>query len=333
MVSSDSTTTFDRLAELPKPKPAAVIDMRDGTSLQSVIEILRTRGFCILRNLFDDVMLDEVTAQANRFLAQSAVAGVPGYWKVDHPKIILNPFVLGGRVLDILLDERVISIIESLMESECILAETILKQDYATTYPYFAIHSDFAEGWSKSDKIEHKLAKEDMRQVIGIGGAFYFHDTEEGSFTFCDGTHTLMSPHGQTLTGYNKEQQRAILARKVACTGHRGDLVLFDDRGFHGPDFPSSADRRIILLDYYRVDTIGRLQVTPMPIWSTDIATLSPTQLRVAGVGAESMLDPLENAQTRFKKNRIYSLLQWGIRHAYIKDHLKNKLKHRLGRL
>ena len=57
----------------------------------------------------------------------------------------------------------------------------------------------------------------------------------------------------------------------MRCDGQAGDLVLFDDRGFHGPDQPTNADRTVILLDYYRVDTLGRVQVS-MPIWSSDIA-------------------------------------------------------------
>lgn len=324
---------FDLLAVAQPPVAPTIFDVCKNISVSEVVGVLSERGFCILRNLISAEALDEMTNSVNRYLSQPAIAGAPGYWKVDHPKIILNPFIVGGSVLSVLLNEAVINIVESLMNSECILAETTLKHDFASTYQYFPIHSDFAAGWAKSDKIKRKLNENDMREVVGVGGAFYFHDTDEGAFTYCDRTHNLMAPRGQVLTRYPKEEQRHILARKVRCTGQRGDLVLFDDRGFHGPDFPSTADRRVILLDYFRVDTIGRLQVTPMPIWSTDIAALSPTQLRVAGVGAKSMLDPLENAKTRFRKNRIYSLMQWGIRHAYIKDHLKNKLKHRLGRL
>jgi hypothetical protein len=321
------------LDALEAPKPATVFDMNaglvhDGIPVAQEIETcLRERGFCVLRDLFTQEHMAEVSKRADTYLSKPAIAGAPGYWKVDHPKKLLNPFTLGGSALDLLLDERIIDIVERSMAGECILAETMLKFDRASPYTYFPLHSDFAVGWSKSDKILRKLKPEDLHNVIGIGGALYLHDTAEGAFCYCDATHHLMSPRGQRLDQYPKAEQRAILARKIRCDGQRGDLVLFDDRGFHGPDQPSKADRTVILLDYFRVETIGRLQVSPMPIWSTDIARLTEKQLRVAGAGADCMVDPTEYTHTRFRRNALYSLIAWAVSKAYIIDHIKSILK------
>ncbi len=324
--------SFDWLKALPEPRSPSVFDAAQGLEHDAVRTALKERGFCILRNLVSKETVDAVSGLAEHYLAQPAIAGGPGYWKVDHPKVVLNAFVLGGPTLQVLLHPDVIEIIEGLMQSECILADTMLKHDFSTRYDYFPIHSDFAEGWAKSANVKRKLTAEDMCEVVGVGGAFYLHDTDAGAFSYCDATHLLMSPKGQNLSAYSLQERAAMLDRKVRCVGQRGDLVLFDDRGFHGPDFPSSAERRVILMDYFRVDTIGRLQVTPMPIWSTDIAALSPAQLRVAGAGADYMVHPTEHSRTRFRKSRLYPALAWLVKNAYLKDHIKNNIKSLLKR-
>ena len=290
---------------------------------ESAAQVIRDRGFVILRGLFPEAALDEVCRSAEIWFSRPAIAGVHGYAKVDHPKKLLNPFVLGGCVTQLLVNESVLDVAEAAIGGECILAEAALKFDAPTSYVYFPIHSDFSEGWRKSKSSPLVLSAADMKNVIGIGGALYLHDTDDGAFTYCDGTHQLLSPRGQDLAKYPQQERREILARQVRCDGKRGDLVLFDDRGFHGPDQPSHTSRLVILLDYYRVATFGRTQVSPMPIWSTDIAKMNVRQLRVAGAGATYMVSPLENTQGRFSRNPLYPLIARAIELAYVVRHWK----------
>ena len=322
-----SQKSIEDMANLCPPEQATIFCAANGLDQGAVVECLRDRGFCIIRGLFSETLLDQVIVRANFYLSRPAIAGAPGYWKKDYQKKLVNPFTLGGPTLDVLLDERVIDIIEHVLGSECILAETMLKFDIATPYVYFPMHSDFAIGWAKSTKIKRVLNADDLQEAVGIGGALYLDDTDEGAFAYCDGTHFLMSPKGQKLTSYSKAEQSIIQSRKVCCTGNRGDLVLFDDRGFHGPDQPSKKDRTVILLDYFSVDKIGRLQVSPMPIWSNDIANMSPKQSRVAGVGAQYMVDPTEYTHTNFRKTFYYRLMSYFLSIAYFSQHLKMKLK------
>ena len=68
-----------------------------------------------------------------------------------------------------------------------------------------------------------------------------------------------MSPHGQKSASYPADMRKSILSKRVRCDGIRGDMVLFNDQGFHGPDHPSRSERLTILLDYLRVKTFGQL--------------------------------------------------------------------------
>lgn len=321
-----------KLNELPQAKEVTIFDASERLNINPIVECIHQRGFCIIRGLFSEKKLNSVLTLAKKYFSTPAIAGAPGYWKVDHPKKLIHPFTLGGEALDLVLDERVIDIVEALMGEECILAETMLKFDKKSRYAYFPLHSDFAVGWSKSGDHQSTLDIKALKKVVGIGGALYLHDTVEGAFRYCDSTHHILSPRGQKFHSYPKEEQDAMLARSVCCEGLRGDLVLFDDRGFHGPSQPAQENRTVILLDYFNVNILGRTQVAPMPIWSTDIASLTDKQLRVAGVGANFMVSPMNYAHTRFQHNKLHKPLAWVIDHAYITQHFKNLVKHFLKR-
>jgi hypothetical protein len=323
--------SFVALADLPSPELPTVFDATSGLDQVAIVECLHQRGFCILRGLFTNQLMDEVVERAELFLSKPAVMGAPGYWKKDYWKKLINPFVLGGPTLHLLLDEQVIDIVEKTMGSECILAETMLKFDRATSYVYFPMHADFTEGWRKSDKVNHELTKKDMQNVPGIGGAVLLHDTTEGAFTYCDTSHSLMAPKGQRLDEYTKSEQAIINARKVPCQGHRGDVVLFDDRGFHGPSQPSYKERTVILLDYYNVTMIGRLQASPMPIWSSDIAMMSSKQSRVAGVGSDFMVDPIEYTHTSFRNSFNYRVASYFLGKLFFLVHIKYIIRKWIG--
>ena len=127
----------------------------------------------------------------------------------------------------------------------------------------------------KTSSLEEGLTEESLRDPVGVGGAIYLHDTSDGAFTYCEGTHDYTAVDGPNLSDYPSDIRQRILERRVRCDGQKGDLVIFDDRGFHGPDQPTDADRVVILLDYYRVETHGFTQVSPMPVWTSDLGGLS----------------------------------------------------------
>ena len=306
---------------------------RQAVDRDAVARQLGEVGYVVLRNLFPTETIDEVVEAVIRNCERPAVAGVPGYWKVDHPKKIFNPFLLGGSVVDLLVNEFVIDLVETYMGSPCVLAEANVKVDEPTLYEYFPVHADFDVGWRKSEEMEQRLSAEELALPIGVGGALYLHDVNEGAFSYCEGTHKLMAPHGADLRGYPEAERQEILNKRVRIDGLKGDLVIFDDRGFHGPAQPSTAQRTVILLDYYRVDTFGYFQVSPMPIWSSDIGRMSDKQLRVAGAGADYWIPPEKYMGARFRRNPVYSLVTKLVENAYLWPHFRQRIKENLNRM
>ena len=151
----------------------------------------------------------------------------------------------------------------------------------------------------------------------------YLHDTTAGAFKYSIGSHKLYSRYGQHLKNYPKEIINEINSNIQLCKGKKGDLILFDDRGFHGPDQPSKKDRRVLLLDYYRNNTFGSVVVTSHTMKITDISFLDKKQLRVLGLYATEMVKREEYVSTRFKKNLFYSFITWMIENAYFYVHIK----------
>jgi len=309
-----------------------VFDVSAGGFARAVSRSLDERGFAVLRGLFTPETVAEVMGSVRRFSQNPALAGVPGYCKVDHPKRLISPYSVGGAAVDMILDERVIDLIEDHMKSECVLAEANVKIDEGVGYVYFPMHADFSIGWRKGTNSDFELTREQLEQPIGIGGAIYLEDTTEGAFCYCEGTHKMLAPRGPNIDTYPADERRAVLGKMVRIDGKAGDFVIFDDRGFHGPDQPSRARRTVILVDYYRVDTFGHTLVSPVAVWSSDIGRLSKKQLRVLGVGAGAMVEPDAYMSTRFRRNPVYGVARLLVQNAYLWPHFKNKLRSKLTR-
>lgn len=311
-----------------------VIDCSNqGTTPADARDALVEDGVVVLRNVFPKASVDEVCRRVKRYLAQPAVAGSPGYYKIDHPKKLLDPCVLGGPVYDLLLDERVIDLAEKCFGSECVMAEMFVKYDAPTNYNYFSHHADFYVGWQKKEGTTPILTEDDLRRPPGIGGAIYLHETHEGAFCYCLGSHKrIVRRDQQDLSKVPEPDRSAILARRVRVDGQKGDLVLFDDRGYHGPDLPSTKERTVILIDYYKIATFGRKIVTPYAVWITDFTRLSPRQLKVLGAGAETWGDPWTTHHAKFNRSPLHRFIVRAIENAYLHRHWRILLRTWLGK-
>ena len=296
--------------------------------IQEVVKRLHEHGFVILRGVLPQSSIDKVIKRAEDFLSQPSVAGVWGYFRADHQKKVLLPTFLGEPVYDLIANEQIISLIEIYMGAECILAETNLKADRGMNYIYFPMHSDFSVGWRKTKQETSPVTSNLMQKPLGVGAAIYLHDTSEGAFTYCEGTHKLGSPYGQRLAEYPEDMQKDIIARKVRLDGKKGDIILFDDRGFHGPDHPSKKDRTVILVDYFRTDVFGYNQVTPLPIWSCDINSLSKKQLRVLGAAGATFTVPFDDYKwSKIRKTNSFRVIKFLVDNAFYLKHLRMKVR------
>ena len=300
---------------------------------KSIVSCLEKKGVVIIRNLFDNCKIRLINQDWNVYFKHPSISGSVGYSQTSQKKLVNSAFLLGKNVLDVALNLNIIKSIESYMKSECTLAEANAILDKASSYEYFPVHSDFAVGWKKSKEMKKPLSLSQMKKPVGVGAILYLHNTEHGCFKYSLGSHKLLSPFGQRLKPYPKDLKSKILNNMHKCKGLAGDLVLFDDRGFHGPDQPSSKDRKVIILDYTRDKTFGSIIVEPHKVKITDLSELSKKQLRVLGMNANPIVKSEDYVFTRYKKNFFFPILSWIIQNSYIKQHIKNLIKHNLIKL
>ncbi len=301
--------------------------------IKEAIFNLEKNGVVIIKNLFNSDHLEEIEHSWNKNFKKPSISGTLGYYRTSFAKAVLPLFLLGKPSLQVALDKRVIAIIEKYMKSKCTLAEANAVWHKPTNYIYFPVHSDFAVGWKKSQLSKFKIGQKDIKHPVGIGAMLYLHDTYSGAFKYSLGSHKLYSKFGQHLKDYPKHIQKKINENIFICKGQKGDLIIFDDRGFHGPDQPSKKDRSVFLLDYYRNNTFGSTVVSSHTVKITDLSNLDKTQLRVLGLGAQEMVKREEYVGTRFKKNLFYNFIAWIVDNAYFYIHIKLLLKKKIKNL
>ncbi len=294
---------------------------------KKALNALRKDGVVLISNLFNESLLSNLLINWKECFSKPSISGTIGYSRTGYPKVMMSAFKLGKPAVSMMLNEKIIKLTEEYLGGKSILAETIAKIDKGVNYNYFPLHSDFAEGWTKTRESKSIVTKKVMKKPIGVGGVIYIHDTNDGAFSYSVGSHKIGSPYGQSLSNYPAKLRNSIENNVVVCRGKKGDIILFDDRGFHGPDFPSKRDRAVILVDYYSVKVLGNTVVSPHPLWSTDLSNLTKLQTRVLGMNASYMVSPNDYFMTNFKRNKIYNIICYIIDKSYVLDHLKQIVK------
>jgi len=301
-------------------------------NMDPILECMDKNGFAVIRGLFAIDYLDNIVSQTEDLLKYPSIAGSIGYTKIDHAKKLIEPRLLGKSVVNLLVNETIVGIVESLFRNKCVLAETFIKHDKATNYSYFPLHSDFSEGWKKSPNSNFSLKKEHLDSPVGIGGIIYFHDTTDGAFCYSSGSHKLKSCYGQKLSNYPPKLKKEILENLVKIKGKKGDVILFNDIGFHGPDQPSKSDRLCLILDYYNVNIFGHKVVksktnVSLPYVSLPfISELTSKQQYIMGIGSKCMEPTNEYSQQRIYDSPLFNLIVFIINNAFIIAHIKSSI-------
>ncbi len=288
-------------------------------------------GVVLIKNFFPKSDLDYFINESETFFSQPMLNGNFGYLKVDYPKKFVDPFHMSLNSKKFCLNEDLIKLVEYLMDSKTILSEATLKLDKPTRYEYFGAHNDYVEGTRRSLRSDKVVTKKMINNVLAIGGVLYLHDCTEGSFYYILKSHKFKANFGQSLNNYPQEIIEKFMASKIKLDGKRGDLILFDDRGFHGPSQPSSKIRKVLLLDWLSEKVWnGKYQMRPLTILSNEIDRLSPSQLRVIGSGArtfENLSDYHFYSKFKKKKRKTFFIIEKIIEYSFFWDHLKQNLR------
>jgi len=311
---------------------ALIVDFSKEADAENIaVDILGDAGVVQLRNIFDPETVDYVARRSQEVFSNPSLGGSFGYYQKAYGKRFYDPLLLGGPTVDLLVNNIVTSLVEKYINGGIFLAETFLKYDEEILGELnLGIHADFSVGYKDGEN--PALTENELKNPLGVGGVIYLHDTSKGSFCFSLGSHKYGAPFGGLLDKrYSDDFVASILDSMIILPGKKGDIILFDDRGFHGPEIQTESARLSLLIDYFKREEFSYRTRTPMPALLNDLGQLNEKQLRILGLGSNFSI-PYEEYHIRtFRDTKGYKIVQkaftWQFAYQYRKYLLKKSIK------
>ena len=263
------------------------------------INELNEKGVVVLRGVETEVNLDIINENASRVLKTPSLLGAEGYYQKDPFKQMFDGFLLSNKVVEMVANENILNLIGDYVGDEIILNEIFLKHDLGSNLSYFPYHRHTGVD-----------VEGDIDKPFGCGCMIYLHDTNEGAFCYSLYSHKLSIERGKEslLSNHNSKNNLQNNLRKII--GKKGDVVIFDERGFHGPEQPCNISRKVLLFGYQAVKSTLKRSRTGVPVVISFLKKLNSRQLRAIGVGGGSRVNYSDyHIRTGVLKSKNYKLL------------------------
>ena len=282
---------------------------KEVSSNKVVVDRLKEDGFVVLRNFLKISDLKKIMEKSFSILKNPSLCGSKGYY-LKQQKKFYDAFLLGLPAINSILNEKVIKIVEDYIDGNVFLAEAFLKKDDSIGEKYFDIHRDFSIGWGNS-KLGINLTKKQLNRPIAVGAMIYLHDTKEGAFCYSKKSHKFPPTTSTGISNLPKNEKNKIMSNIIKVEGKAGDIILFDDLGFHGPHQPYMQPRSVLIFDFYSVNIFKKIPKAQIPIFINDYNLLSVKQKKMLSFHKDSFSSEDNYHIRRFKKShsKLFSLL------------------------
>lgn len=284
---------------MQRPSTDYIFDITKKNDTSDILRYLQENGVVVVRGAVTPEQIESLDKATKDIISRPAISGSIGYYQKDPYKKIYDALLMGCDAVDVVVSERVVALCEAYMNDECLISEIFMKHDLGMEEVYFPYHAHNG----------HERIDNGGRSIFGVGAIYYAHDTDEGAFCYSLGTQKLEFPHGEALMDYPKEMRDEILRGMCRIGGKAGDIVLFDERGFHGPEQPTTKSRTVLIYGYQAKRAFGNTLRSPIPVLLNDLGHLSPKQLNVLGLGASSRKDIRRYHIHGFERTRHYPVL------------------------
>ena len=278
---------------------------------------LKDKGVIVLRGIENNNNLNSINKKISNVLKSPSILGSIGYYQKDPFKKLYDGFLLGNEVIKMVANKDLINIIETYVNDEIILNEIFVKYDLGTELIYFPYHRH------TGTDIEGPVDK-----PFGCGSMIYLHDTEDGAFCYSLYSHNLPISKGAESVMAKHENKIQLEANLHKVVGKKGDVIIFDERGFHGPEQPSSNSRKVLLFGYQsKKSTLNRSR-TAIPVLISDLKGLNQKQLSSIGIGGGTRGDYLNyHVRKGAAESKAYKQSSSLIKKIYSKEIKAFKLK------
>jgi len=288
--------------------------------ITKVLESLKKEGVVVLRNLLESKTIDKINFSSNKILLKPNILGTVGYYQVDPFKKLYDAFLLGEEVINAIVNEKIINLIETYTGDKILLTGgATLKHDMGANETYFPYHRH-----TGVDLTNRK------NRPYGCGVLFYLHDTEKGAFCYSLGSHKLsLEENDEALMDKhpNLEELKNNLKR---INGKAGDIIIFDENGFHGPEQPTKTPRTVILANYQLAKYINNKTRHAFPVVMSDLKNLTSTQLRCMGFGTGSNIGYEDLHFRKFDDSKNYKKIKKVIENKMFLSLMGHKIKNKI---
>lgn len=289
---------------------------------KEAITQLSDNGVIVIRDLTSIEDLKKINKKVDFILKQPSLLGNIGYYQKDPYKKHYDGFLIDRKVIDVFLNEKIITLIENYLNDEILINEIFLKNDLGSNIQYSPYHRH-----TGSDLVNVPNGS------FGCGMVLYLHDTEEGAFCYSVGSHKeKLTEQTKSISSlYNHPDKDNLFNNLFRINGKIGDVILFDEKGFHGPEQPTRISRKIILSGFQLKKYTNNMTRTAIPVLVSDLKGLSDIQKSVMGIGSGSRGEyesyHLRNLNNNLVINYISKLIISRYNYFHKKTNFINKIK------
>ena len=279
--------------------------------------LLNKDGVVVLRGVSNINNINNINSKVKNVLSYPSILGSIGYDQKDVYKKTYDGFLLGKEVVDIVASENIIDIVEKYLNDSISITEIYLKKDLGYNKVYFPYHL-------------HTGSELNINPInpYGCGAMLYLHDTNVGAFCYALGSHNISykevneSSDGLLSSSKYKLKHENNLYR---INGKKGDVIIFDERGYHGPEQPVKESRTVLLYGYQSIKASKNSTRTEIPILINHLKGLSVRQLNTLGINSNARQKYEDYHMRSFGKQNIYKYSALFLKIIiYIKLKLKN---------
>ena len=234
------------------------------------LDNLKKDGVSVMRGLINLDDLNLINNSVKKILETPSITGSIGYYMKDPFKKTYDAFLLDKIVPSLVSNKIILNVIKKYLNDDIIISEVFLKHDLGDDVVYFPYH-------------RHTGAILNKAKPFGCGIIIYLHDTNEGAFCYSVGTHKENLDHEPDQLNKSKNKKNYVEnLRRI--NGKKGDIVIFDEGGFHGPEQPVKNSRTVIISGFRSKKIFENKTKTEIPILNSSLSLIDDEQKNALGL-------------------------------------------------
>lgn len=256
------------------------------------IKNLNDDGVAVLRNALNLEDINLINKKIQYILKNPSIAGSVGYSMKDPFKKTYDAFLIDKIVPSLVSNVIVLKLIKEYLKDDIIISEAFLKHDIGDNFEYFPYH--------------RHTGQNNINKFFGCGIIIYLHDTDNGAFCYSIGSQkkNLDNEPEHIFKSKNKDDYIKNLRR---INGKKGDIVIFDESGYHGPEQPTNSARTVIISGFRSKNIFQNKTKTEIPILNSSYNILNDNQKEALGMKSFSKIEYSDYHLRKVINKKIFS--------------------------